>query len=104
MKRPQLKCSRQPQALRFAALICLLAGGSATLLTAAGPAPLSAKAAAAGARSQAGVSLPADVAFSTKLGVFASGPPCDQRLASLNSPQWLWPGCAGPTTLPIPGT
>jgi len=50
------------------------------------------------------VQLPADAAFTTRLGVFAGGPPCELRLAALNEPGLLWPGCAGPTALPIPGT
>lgn len=55
-------------------------------------------------RAQQRISLPADAAFITRLGVFAGGPPCDLKLAALNNSGMLYPGCAGPTTLPIPGT
>lgn len=102
MKISLLKCLRQAPTLSLAGLCCWFVAGGVTALL--GPAPLLVHAAATDGGAQAGVSLPADAAFSTKLGVFVSGPPCDQHLASLNSPQWLWPGCAGPTTLPIPGT
>ncbi len=101
MKTSLLKRLGQAPTLCLAGLFCwTVAGGVTVFLQGAG----AAQAAAAGAGSQVGVTLPADAAFSTKLGVFASGPPCDERLVSFNSPQWLWPGCAGPTTLPIPGT
>jgi len=73
------------------------------VISVVGPAALLQAAETAGG-AQASVSLPADAAFTTKLGVFASGPPCDLHLASLNNPGLLWPGCAGPTKLPIPGT
>src|SRR5205085_3884878 len=79
----------------------IAAASLAALSLAVGLSGVSAKTALA---SQADLTLPAEAAFSTKLGEFPSGPPCDLSLASLNNPGLLWPGCAGPTTLPIPGT
>ena len=105
MKMSPLKCLRRAPTLWLGGLFCwFVAGGVTTFLKVTGPAPLLVHAAGTEAGAPVGVSLPADAAFSAKFGVFASGPPCDQHLVSLNGPQWLWPGCAGPTTLPNPGT
>ena len=100
MKLSILNRLKKASTFSVAASFCWLATGSATALLA--PTAVQARETASPAKTHA--SLPLDAAFSSKLGVFASGPPCDLRLAALNNVGLLWPGCAGPTSLPNPGT
>lgn len=99
MKKTDSKALARALAIPLAASLCWL--GAGVLSNGLGATSVQARVTARAAN--AGWALPA-AAFTTRLGVFAGGPPCDLHLAALNNVGLLWPGCAGPTTLPNPGT